>query len=53
MLESGENNTLSCLDLTMYNHADKTEFNLHQNPAATDLLITNDLCHPYKHKKSS
>jgi hypothetical protein len=44
---------LNYLDLTIINKENRLTFGIFRKPTTTDLIIHNDSCHPYEHKKSA
>jgi hypothetical protein len=52
-METEIHNTLNYLDLTITNKYNKVTFSIYRKPTSTDLIIHNDSCHPYEHKKSA
>jgi hypothetical protein len=43
---------LNYLDLSITNKHNQLTFGIYRKPTTTDLIIYNDLCHPYDHEKS-
>jgi hypothetical protein len=50
-IETEKHNTLNYLHLTITNKYNKLTFGIYRKPTNTDLIIHNDSCHPYEHKK--
>ena len=44
------NNSINCLDITIYKTDQGISFNNYRKPTATDTIIPNDSCHPHEHK---
>jgi hypothetical protein len=52
-IETETDNSLNYLDLTITNKENRLTFGIFRKPTTTDLIIHNDSCHPYEHKKSA
>jgi hypothetical protein len=52
-IEIEKQNTLNYLDLTIMNNHNIPTFGIFRKPTNTYLIIHNDSCHPYEHKKSA
>jgi hypothetical protein len=52
-METEIDNKINYLDLTIINKHDQLAFDIYRKPATTDLIIRNDSCHPYEHKRSA
>jgi hypothetical protein len=52
-MENEMNNKLNYLDLTINNEQTQLTFSIYRKPTTTDLIIHNESCHLYEHKKSA
>jgi hypothetical protein len=52
-IEKEIHNKLNYLDLNLLNKHNQLTFGIYWKPISTDLIIHNDSCHPYEHKKSA
>jgi hypothetical protein len=52
-MEEEVRSTLNYLDLNITSKHNQQTFGMYRKPATTDLIIHNDSCHPYEHKKSA
>ena len=52
-MEKEINNMISLLDLSIEKTHDKLQLGIYRKPTTTDLIIHNDSCHPFEHKKDA
>jgi hypothetical protein len=45
------NNNINFLDISIERMHNKLQLGTYRKPTTTDLIIHNDSCHPYEHKK--
>jgi hypothetical protein len=52
-IETEKHNTLNYLDITITKKHNKLTFGIYRKPTNTRVIIHNNSCHPYEHKKSA